>query len=386
MSDFKVEVCRIVVEKHPDPEVERLEIAMVGDYMTVVGKGIHQTGDLVAYIPEQSIVPDAIAEEIGLLGKLSGSQKNRVKAMRLRGVLSQGVVLKARPDWVEGQDVTVELGIVKYEVPEAHLPQSMRGRLAGSGFHFNFDVENIKKYNGAFEDGEEVVFTEKVHGTCCIIGWHKEAPNGVTNMFTVQDLYSDGGLTPAYIQIGTKNLSKQGVYFADDELSRNNVYCRTFLKHRDRFETLFCRTAALFDSDKVFVLGEVFGSGVQDLTYGSQKGEIKYRIFGICYYDRAGERHWLNTDELDEAISDQLYWDDCADPLLERVPIVYRGPFSKEILKEYTSGKDFSGSHMREGVMVQPVVERTVRGVGRLLLKSVSPEYLLRKGNTTEFA
>jgi hypothetical protein len=38
--------------------------------------------------------------------------------------------------------------------------------------------------------------------------------------------------------------------------------------------------------------------------------------------------------------------------------------------------------HIREGVVVTPVVEREDMRLGRVALKSVSEKYLLRKGGT----
>jgi len=38
--------------------------------------------------------------------------------------------------------------------------------------------------------------------------------------------------------------------------------------------------------------------------------------------------------------------------------------------------------HMREGVVVRPLHERNDPDVGRVILKSISPDYLLRNGGT----
>ena len=40
-------------------------------------------------------MPDDILEELELTGRLAGSKKNRVKAIKLRGVLSQGILYPA---------------------------------------------------------------------------------------------------------------------------------------------------------------------------------------------------------------------------------------------------------------------------------------------------
>ncbi|MFF3573041.1 helix-turn-helix domain-containing protein [Nocardia jiangxiensis] len=70
----------------------------------MVVKGQFSTGDHAVYIPEQAIVHDPLIEELGLTGKLAGRQRNRVKAVRLRGEVSQGIV--CRPRQLHGADLT----------------------------------------------------------------------------------------------------------------------------------------------------------------------------------------------------------------------------------------------------------------------------------------
>ena len=65
--------------------------------------------------------------------------------------------------------------------------------------------------------------------------------------------------------------------------------------------------------------------------------------------------------------------------------MTHRGIFSKEALDEHTNGKEtVSGKnlHVREGVVVRPVIERRHDEIGRVQLKSVSEKYLLRRGGT----
>jgi hypothetical protein len=44
------------------------------------------------------------------------------------------------------------------------------------------------------------------------------------------------------------------------------------------------------------------------------------------------------------------------------------------------------GAHMRESIVITPTVERRDNRFGRVILKEVSPAYLLRRGDTTEYA
>lgn len=197
MATFEVPIREIEIEDHPN--ADRLEIAnIVGmQYQSLVPIGKYETGDLVAYIPEDSLVPEWIQERLGVKGKLAGSDKNRVKAVRLRGVYSQGLCFPVK--WIElggnelpcleleygskfilfsnredypnveevkeeiiGKDVQKTLGIEKYEPP---IPVHMSGEVFNArGNTLRYDVENYKKYPDVIEEDEEVAITEKVHG------------------------------------------------------------------------------------------------------------------------------------------------------------------------------------------------------------------------------
>jgi RNA ligase (TIGR02306 family) len=169
--------------------------------------------------------------------------------------------------------------------------------------------------------------------------------------------------------IASKGLSSQGIALKHVEENKNNVYLRVAEQYGlyDRFQKV---TDA--HNDPIFVLGEIYGRGIQDLQYGISSNEkLGYRIFDI----RIGKR-WLQPSNLEQF---------CHSNKLEMVPYLYRGPFSKEIMEEYTNGKEtISGkfSHIREGIVIRPVMERDDVELGRVILKNVSEEYLLRKGGT----
>lgn len=92
MAEFEVKVVKIDrIEDHPNADA--LELAVIGGYRAIVKLGEFEAGDLAVYIPEAAIVPDWLLKRMGLEGKLAGKDKNRVKAIKLRGILSQGLVL-----------------------------------------------------------------------------------------------------------------------------------------------------------------------------------------------------------------------------------------------------------------------------------------------------
>ena len=81
MSEKKCVVYPIHLKPHP--ESDKLHIGEVGGHQVVVG--VHyEEGTLGIYIPDGAILPDDIAEDMWLKGKLAGSKKNRVKGQELR--------------------------------------------------------------------------------------------------------------------------------------------------------------------------------------------------------------------------------------------------------------------------------------------------------------
>jgi len=336
MSTFAVLVRRIEVFPHPNADL--LELAKVDDYRCVVKKGEFKTGDLVAYIPEASIVPETLLAEMGLTGRLAGPEKNRLKAVKLRGELSQGLVYPARPHWKEGDDVTAELGIVKWIPP---IPVHLAGELAPApeGWHGYTEIENIKRYPDVLKPGEEVIVTEKVHGTCTLLG------------------LLDGARA-----MSSKGYGGGGKIIKEDE---KNLYWRMARKYN-----LFEKVEGL---GNLMLFGETFGAGVQDLGYGAQKGEPIYFAFDMSINGR-----YLDFDEFMKI---------CSERDIPTAPVLYRGPFGPEALAP-TSGKEtISGKavHMREGIVMRPIKERYEHDIGRVILKSVNEAYLLRGGEATEF-
>jgi RNA ligase (TIGR02306 family) len=358
MSSFFVKVERLKIEPHHNADA--LEIARVGAYMSIVRRGDFVTGDLAAYIPEQAVVPQGLLQEMGLEGRLAGKDKDRVKAIKLRGVLSQGLCYRAKPEWREGDDVTAALGITKYEPP---IPTAMSGAVYAAGLErcMRYDIENVKRFPEALEAGEEVVFTEKLHGTWAQLGLIPEA-----------DAHPEHGP----LVVASKGFASKGLAFIPDaEENAQNLYLRV----ARRFEVEAKLRAAFPNSAApVFVLGEIFGSGVQDLSYGAsarQDDALGLRVFDI-YIGTPGQGRYLDDAELEAT---------CATLGLARVPVVYRGPFSAEVMEAHTKGKEtVSGRalHLREGVVIRPVRERSHDGLGRVQLKSVSEDYLLRQGGT----
>lgn len=361
MSTFSVTVTRIR-DVLPHPNADRLELAKVGDYTCCVRKGQYKAGELTAYIPESAILPDPVLEKLNMKGSglLAGPNLNRVKAIRLRGIFSQGICYPVEAGWTEGQDVAELLGITKH-VPE--IPEELAGQVWAAGLDrcFRYDIENVKRHPDVLIDGEEVVFTEKCHGVLAVFGVMPESMRDET----------EGDFL-----ISSKGLFAQGICFKQNEENAHNIYVRIAKRFDIRAKMTEVFYEALASGFPVYVLGEVIG--VQDLRYGvsiNKDETLAFRIFDI----RVGLGSKFMAEDALNSTCERLG--------IPRVPILYRGPFSKELMRTYSEGLETvsgQGLHMREGIVVCTATERQDSSLpacsGRVKLKSISEAYLLRVG------
>jgi len=135
------------------------------------------------------------------------------------------------------------------------------------------------------------------------------------------------------------------------------------------------------ENQPVTIMGEVFGAGIQDLTYGMVNNKYDFRLFDV----RVGYRnngYFIDADELDNY--SQFIG-------ISRVPVVYRGPYSNEIVRQYTDNvqSQIDPTQMSEGIVMSPIKERydaSCGPSGRVKMKSINVVYLARKNkNATEF-
>ncbi|OMI37592.1 RNA ligase (ATP) [Streptomyces sparsogenes] len=355
MSTLRVTAERLTIHEHPNADA--LELAQVGLYRAVVAKGAFRSGEFAVYVPEQAVLPAELIDELGLTGKLAGAGHNRVKAIRLRGELSQGLVCRPRAlaevdlerAAREGVDFAERLGIVKWVPP---VPISMSGDVEPSPDLLPWiDIENLKRYPDVFEDGEPVAVTEKLHGTACCLTY-----------------CADGG----EVRVTSKGLGAQRLALVEDE---KNLYWRAMRGHG--VAAVAARVAAELGAARVGIFGEVYGDGVQDLGYGtdSRRGVPGYAVFDVAV-DVGGRVRWLDPEEVAKALDGRL-------PV---VPTLYAGPYDARRVLELADGRETvsgTGLHIREGVVVRATSDRysPVLG-GRAIAKVVSGAYLTRKGGT----
>jgi RNA ligase (TIGR02306 family) len=162
---------------------DKIELAIVDGWQVVVAKDVeHKVGNKVVYCEIDSFLP--IRDEFEFLRKSSykkmGDQEGfRLKTIKLRGQVSQGLILPisvlpvaqfaSAHDLPEGMDVTEMLGIVKYEPP---IPAELAGKVKGGfpSFLHKTDeerVQNLVKEYGEwkYQSKHKFYVTEKLDGS-----------------------------------------------------------------------------------------------------------------------------------------------------------------------------------------------------------------------------
>lgn len=410
MSTFDCRVVRVTIIPHPNADA--IEIAQIGGYQAIVQKGRFAPGELAVYVPEGAVLPYSILKDMGFWddlnqkGTLTSSAGNRVKAIRLRGVLSQGILIKGlafvggdsimlsssygvevtdthptvmMKQFAEGDNAAEFLGITKWEPA---IPKHMQGKVAGGDLYatIGYDFEALKKHPTLFDDGQMVVFTEKIHGTLLQVGI---IPRNIWEGKPWADKCPDIGSAGFKGIVTSKGQGKLGLML--DPGDDSNLYVDT-AKRFNLWEKLeLARTTVLGHPADVplFVFGEVFGvqrtdgglKGIQDLTYGQD--ETAFQAFDLF----AGTRD--NGFYLNDALFHQV----CSGADIPTVPELYRGPYSPEAVALHTDGNTTltASKHIREGIVIKAVDGVRHPTYGRRVAKSVSAAYLLRKGETTEF-
>jgi RNA ligase (TIGR02306 family) len=173
-SEHDVVVTRLEgITKHPNADT--LSVVTVDGRPVVIRTGEFAEGDLAVYIPIDTMVP-LLDPRFQFLRERNSTADgySRIKAVRLRGVFSMGLLAKPEPTWAVGDVVNEALGTRVYE------PASDRNLSTGGdnepdpGFLPCYtDIESIRKWRHVFTPDEEVVVTEKIHGANARYVWRE---------------------------------------------------------------------------------------------------------------------------------------------------------------------------------------------------------------------
>lgn len=321
MSEWKVRIVEIVgFGKHPNADT--LSITDIEGYPVIFRTGYYEVGEKAIYVPVDSIMPDT-PENYDIFGK-----RLRVKAKKIRGIYSQGYLMKCPQELQHeplGTIVHQHLGISKYDPEEVLISRGVAESLPKHFVWPSFDLDGLRPNKHVLEIGEPVVITEKIHGAQGKWCWDGER-----------------------LWVGSKG-----------QVKKEDPKLWWWRAAKD-----LNLISALWDFPKKVFLGEVHGKGVQDLTYST---DINIRFFDVF------------DGESGKFLDAEPAWSLIHEAGLQTVPILYQGPWlGFEEHKHLAEGPSTLAEHVREGFVVKTSTEKWTNRVGRHCFKLVGEGYLLR--------
>jgi RNA ligase (TIGR02306 family) len=330
----KLATIQRILNIEPIVNADAIEKATILGWQCVVKKGELKIGDQCIYCEIDSIMPDKVEFEF------LRPRKMRVRTIRLRGVISQGLALPLSylPSGVyeDGQEVTEEMGITFYQPP---IPENLKGLVKGPfpAFMPKTDETRVQVLQGVLDrhKGSICYVTEKVDGTSATY----------------------------YLRDGVFGVCSRNMELLESE---GNLYWKMA-------RTLDIEKKLSRYGKNIAVQGEIIGHGVQGnpLKLEGQK-VLFFNVFDIDKYA------YLDFESFLEALA-------LMD--LESVPIVDVGFQLHNDINEYvknaTGKSKLSPKEWREGIVIRPLKEvvslemSTGFNNGRLTFKVINPEYLL---------
>ncbi|QDV45797.1 RNA ligase [Stieleria neptunia] len=330
----KLATIRTVNETRPIDGADMIELAVVDGWKCVTKKGEFSVGDAVIYCEIDSFLP--VRDEFEFLRKSSLKTMDdregfRLRTVKLRGQISQGLLLNPSVlgrSFQVGEDVTDELGIVKYEAP---IPACLGGEVVGAfpAFIAKTDEERIQNLASDFVTyrGKEFYVSEKIDGTS----------------FT------------AFVKDGEFGVCGRNWQLAEDQSNSHWRVAHAFSLHE--------RMTALGRS--LAVQGELVGPGIQKNRYGLKEPAVF--VFNVYDIDASA---FLEKSAM-EAVSEQLGL-----PIVPPLGMIAVPETIDEILAIAEGKSTLNPNTEREGLV-------WVHGSGddRISFKTISNRFLAKGGD-----
>ncbi|QEF96146.1 RNA ligase [Stieleria maiorica] len=330
----KLATIRTVGELRPIDGADLIELAVVDGWKCVTKKGEFSVGDAVIYCEIDSFLP--VRDEFEFLRKSSlktmeGREGFRLRTVKLRGQISQGLLVNPSllgRSFQVGEDVTDELGIVKYEAP---IPACLGGEVVGAfpAFISKTDEERIQNLASDFGSfrGKEFYVSEKIDGTS----------------FT------------AFVNEGRFGVCGRNWQLAEDQSNSHWRVVRSLSLH-ERLPSL---------GRSLAVQGELVGPGIQKNRYRLKEPAVF--VFNVFDIDASA---YLEKSEM-EAVSEQLGL-----PIVPPIGKVAVPETIDDILAMAEGKSTLNPKTEREGLV-------WVHGVGddRISFKTISNRFLAKGGD-----
>lgn len=345
----KLASIRVISELKPIEGADFLQLAIVDGWQCVVRKGEFTVGQKVVYFEIDSWVPYLFAPFLMKDGKIrtfNGVEGDRIRTIKLRGQLSQGLVIPIPLDvekaglLAEGDDVTELLGVQKYE---RELPASLQGMAKGSfpSFIRKTDQERIQNMKRNFEK------------------WKEE------NVWFEVTTKLDGSSMTVYCKDGQTGVCSRNLELKVEE-NPDNTFVKTMI---DRSIHTALKKYCESSNSNLALQGELMGPGIQ----GNREGFTAFKFFLYDIYD-------IDQQKYLDPVERMLIYVDLVENFgmdIEHVPIVNLMTLEQfdsidEVLS-FAEGESINNS-VREGLVFKSED-------GQISFKAISNTFLLKGGD-----
>ncbi|ARK42632.1 RNA ligase (ATP) [Burkholderia pseudomallei] len=351
----KLATVRRVSQLRPIDGADLIELAIVDGWQCVVKKGEFAAGDLGIYFEIDSFLPSTDERYAFLEPKFikwEGKVGARIKTMKLKGQLSQGLLLPASAypeiDAIEDSDVTDALGIEKWEKP---LPACLGGTARGNfpSFIPKTDQERVQNIRDLFEDWGHHTFQEttKMGGSSMTV-YYVAKDSRIYEQNAKPD--ADGNMPEELSGVCSRNL--------DLVETQGNQFWITARENQ-----IIEKLRAL--GRNLAIQGELCGSGIQSNFEKFPEGVHDFFVYDAWDIDR---QQYLSPTET-HALADQLSLKHV--PVLGYIVLNDVGHTIGQIL-DRAEGQGINGAK-REGIVFKHVESG-------FSFKAISNSYLLKHG------
>lgn len=349
---------RTIASTRPIQGADRIEVAQVDGWECVVKKGEFEVGQHIVYVEVDSVMPERPEFEF------LRDRKFRVRTIKLRGQVSQGLVLPLDilPDgnYKLGDDVTELLGVTKYD-PQAQQeallmtkqPKTPVNPIAKFLMRFKWYRKLFMKpkRKGGFPDW--IVKTDETRiqnlTTLFDIERKKATPFSVTEKV-------DGQSATYFLRKISRRKYEFGVCSRNILLGTPDNSSYWTIARKYNIESVLKQLIGEYQT--IVLQGEICGDGIQGNKY--HISGYDFFAFNLIYPD-----HKCTTAEIKETLA----------PFgIKSVPIVEEGKALPETiaeLVEYSKGKSVVRKEQkREGVVMRNVQNN-------ISFKVINPDFLL---------
>lgn len=240
------------------PNADKLDLATVSGYTCIVSRDQYSVGEAVVLIQPDTVLPEAEWSE------MFRKRSNRVRAMKLRGEWSFGIVmpihtwpeLLAYGSIVNGTEVSEIINVAKYEPPQPQHLDAMGYPPSGLP---KTDEERYQNLDGSLPYGERVDITLKIDGSSATYFCKM---NVETGEYETGVCSRSLRIKPECSNIYTQAEARYNI------LAKLKEYC-------------------VNNGVSLAVRGEVYGAGIQAFnTNPHAKGEVNFALFSVWDFDK----------------------------------------------------------------------------------------------------